>query len=358
MTPKTVLALSFSLSVLAGCGSDPADGPHGGGSNGTAGGGSNGAASADPLQAPLGLDGSKLVLAENNELTAEKAALGKKLFFDPRLSASGEMGCVNCHYPDKAFTDGLQHSKKDSGKMNSRNSPTMYNVGYYPHLYWDGRKVGLESNVLAAWTGQLGGKPAEVAEKLNGVAAYKEEFQAAFGKDASEETIVHALCSFLRTLRTGNSAYDKFVAGDKDALTKEQQDGHALFLGKAGCVVCHTPPLFSNAPMNSYHNVGIGMGTDSEDLGRAKATKKSSDNGKFKTPTLREVARTAPYFHDGSVATLKEAVTIMAGGGIANSNKDPLLMDRALSDAEIDQLVAFLGALNGDVAWTDPVLPK
>src|SRR5690606_19803064 len=119
------------------------------------------------------------------------------------------MGCVNCHHTDKAFTDGIARSTKDSGGKNTRNSPTMYNVGSYPELYWDGRKVGLESNVLAAWTGQLGGVPADVAKTLNGIEAYKTEFQAAFKEDASETTIVNALSSFLRTLRSGNSAFDQ-----------------------------------------------------------------------------------------------------------------------------------------------------
>ena len=344
------------LPLLAGCGGDkPAD--TAGGGNAGANSGTN-SGSKDPLQPPAGLANAKLLVPNDNQLTAAKAALGKKLFFDPRLSASGEMGCVNCHYPDQAFTDGEKVSKKDNGGMNSRNSPTMYNVGYYPHLYWDGRKVGLESNVLAAWTGQLGGKPEEVAAKLNAIDAYKAEFDAAFNEGASEKTIVNALCSFLRTLRSGNSAYDKFMAGDESAMTDEQKEGHTLFMGKAGCAVCHTPVLFTDAHMPAYHNVGIGMDAESPDLGRANATEKEADNGKFKTPTLREIVHTAPYFHDGSVASLEEAVRIMASGGIANPNKDPLLMDKQLTDDEIQKIVAFLGALSGTVPFEEPTLPE
>lgn len=306
-------------------------------------------ANVDPLQPPLGLEDAQLDLNEANPLTAEKAALGKKLFFDTRMSKSGKMGCVNCHHVDKAFTDGIAHSIKDNGGKNSRNSPTMYNVGYYPELYWDGRKVGLESNVLAAWTGQLGGVPADVAAKLNDIPEYKTEFQAAFKQDASEETIVFALASFLRTLRSGNSAYDK------KTLSDDAKAGQALFIGKAGCATCHVPGLFTD---KAYHNVGIGMNAEKPDIGRAKPSKDESKTGAFKTPTLREVAKTAPYFHDGSVATLKEAVKLMASGGIDNKHKDGLMIDRNLSDQEIDQLVAFLEALTGDVPFTEPTLPK
>jgi len=318
------------LSVLSACGNDTQ-------------------AKVDPLEPPVGLEQAQLEVNDANQLTAAKAELGKKLFFDTRLSKSGKMGCVSCHHVDKAFTDGIQHSTKDNGGKNSRNSPTMYNVGYYPELYWDGRKVGLESNVLAAWTGQLGGVPADVAATLNGIADYKAEFQAAFQKDASEETIVHALASFLRTLRSGNSDFDK------KTLSADQKAGQELFSGKAGCATCHVPGLFTD---KTYHNVGIGMNAENPDVGRAKPSKDESKTGAFKTPSLRDVAKTAPYFHDGSVATLKEAVKLMTSGGIDNKYKDGLMIDRNLTDKEIDQLVAFLEALTGDVPFTEPTLPK
>lgn len=315
------------------------------------GGNSAGASAADAniLRAPLGLAGRNLVAADGNELTAAKAVLGKALFFDTRLSASGKMSCASCHHADKAFTDGVAFSTKDNGGKNTRNSPTMYNVGYYPDLYWDGRTHGLEENVPAAWKGQLGGKPEEVAKTLNGIAGYKQMFQAAFGAEASEQNIVQALSSFLRTLRTGNSLFDQ------EKLSKQAQAGKDLFMGKAGCVVCHTPPLFTDT---IFHNVGIGMSAENPDLGRFNKTKNDADKGKFKTPTLRDVAKTGPWFHDGSATTLRDAVKTMAMGGIANDNKDPLLMDKKLSDEEIDQLVAFLESLSGDVPFTAPDLPK
>lgn len=335
---RTALLTPFLfLPLFAGCSSEPAQ------------------AKGNPLEPPKGLEQAQLATAPDNPLTEAKAELGKLLFFDPRLSGSGKMGCVDCHYPDKKFTDGIAHSTKDDGKQNTRNSPTVYNVGYLEELYWDGRAKGLEANVKAAWTGQLAGNPEAVAAKLNAVDAYKQKFEQAFQKPADEQTIVFALASFLRTLRTGNSAYDRFQAGDESALSEQAKQGYELFRGKAGCIVCHVPPLFTD---RNYHNVGIGSTAENPDTGRAKATKADADTGKFKTPSLREVAHTAPYFHDGSTAALRDAVETMASGGIANPNKDPLLLDRQLADEEIDQLVAFLQSLSGDVAWTAPVLPK
>jgi len=309
-------------------------------------------ANANPLQVPRGLGDLQLVAADGNELTAQKAELGKALFFDPRLSQSGKMSCASCHHADKAFTDGQAFSTKDNGGKNTRNSPTMYNVGYYPDLYWDGRTHGLEENVPAAWKGQLGGKPEEVAKTLNGIAGYQKMFQDAFGGEANEQRIVQALASFLRTLRSGNSMYDQ------DKLSDAAKKGKALFLDKAKCILCHTPPLFSD---RIYHNAGIGMTAESPDVGRQKASNNEADMGKFKTPTLRDVAQTAPYFHDGSAATLKDAVKIMAAGGIDNPHRDPLFDQvRAanLSDAEIDQLVAFLESLSTTVPFTAPKLPE
>jgi cytochrome c peroxidase len=311
----------------------------------------------DPLHAPLGLEAAQLVTAADNPLTFEKAELGKQLFFDARLSGTGKTSCSTCHLPELAFTDGKAVSTKDNGKDNTRNSPTMHNTGYLDRLYWDGREKTLESNVLAAWKGQVGGKPEEVAAKLTTIAGYKAAFQKAFKADPSETTIVQALSSFLRNLRSGDSAYDRFQAGQKDALTETQQKGWALFSGKASCITCHIPPLFTD---RLYHNAGIGMSAEKPDVGAAakNAFDDEKKTGAFKTPTLRDVAKTAPYFHDGGTKTLAEAVKLMAGGGIDNPHKEPLLVDRKLSDEEQAQLVAFLGALTGNQKFVAPVLPN
>lgn len=314
-------------------------------------------AKADPLQPPLGLAAVSLIANADNPPTAAKVELGKQLFFDNRLSGSGKMACASCHFPEQAFTDGRAVSTKDDGKENTRNAPTMCNVGYYDRLYWDGRAQGLEANVLAAWKAQIGGKPEEAAKTLAAVPAYGKAFQDAFGAAPSETTIVHALSSFLRTLRSGNSAFDRWQAGDEKAVSDAARQGYELFKVKGGCVLCHTPPLLTD---RKFHNVGIGMKADKPDVGAAakNAFDDASMTGAFKTPSLRDVAKTAPYFHDGSVKTLREAVELMAKGGIDNKHKDVAMTDKQLSAQEIDQLVAFLESLNGNVPWTAPVVPK
>ncbi len=311
----------------------------------------------DPLVAPKGLEKVELVVAADNPLTKTKFELGKQLFFDARLSGTGTMSCSSCHFADQAFTDGKATAKKDDGSMNTRNSPTMHNVGYLDRLYWDGRAKTLEGNVLAAWKAQTGAKPDEVAKKIGAVSEYAAAFQAAFSEAPSETTIPKALASFLRGLRSGDSAFDRWQAGDDKAVSDAAKQGYDLFRGKAGCFVCHTPPLFTD---KLFHNVGIGMTAEKPDVGAAsdKALNDPEKTGAFKTPTLRDVAKTAPYLHDGSGKTLREVVALMSKGGIDNKHKDKLMMDRALSDAEIDQLVAFLESLTGNVPWTAPVLPK
>lgn len=312
---------------------------------------------ADPLATPKGLEKAELVLAADNPTTPAKFELGKQLFFDTRLSGTGTMSCSSCHFAEQAFTDGKATSKKDDGVMNTRNSPTMHNVGYLDRLYWDGRAKTLEGNVLAAWKAQIGGKPEEAATKLAAVPEYAQAFQAAFGAPPSEGTIVKALSAFLRNLRSGDSAFDRWQAGDQQAVSDAAKQGYELFRGKAGCVVCHTPPLFTD---RIFHNVGIGMSAEKPDVGAAakNALDDPTKTGAFKTPTLRDVAKTAPYFHDGSVAALRDAVKLMASGGLDNKHKDPLVLNRSLSEEEIDQLVAFLGTLTGNVAWTPPAVPK
>jgi cytochrome c peroxidase len=329
----------FVLSLVAACSSDPAG------------------AQTDPTKPPLGLEGATLIPAADNPVTAAKVELGKQLFFDPRLSGTGKMSCSSCHLPELAFTDGKALSTKDDGKVNTRNSPSMHNVGYLERLYWDGRATTLEGNVKAAWTAQIGGKPDEVAVRLGAVAQYAAAFQAAFGAPPREDTIVKALASFLRTLRSGDSAFDRFVAGQQDAISADAKQGYELFRGKGACLTCHQAPLFTD---RLFHNTGIGMKAEKPDLGAAgdKAFNDPAKTGAFKTPSLRDVDKTAPYFHDGSVKTLEEAVKFMAGGGLDNPHRDPLLRDVGLTDAERAQIVAFLKTLTGNQKFEAPAVPK
>jgi len=317
-------------------------------------GGSESSASG-PVDPMLGLPKAELPAG----FTVAKAELGKLLFFDPRLSASGTTACASCHEPERAWTDARAVAPKDDGKANTRNSPSLLGVWRQPHFYWDGRAKTLEANVEAAWKAQMAGKPEEVAAALAKVDGYATAFQAAFGEGPSAAHLIEALGHFLRTLDAGGTRYDRFVAGEKSALSADEQAGLALFTGKAMCVACHTPPLFSD---HLFHNAGIGMAVATPDPGRQKVDEKAV-LGAMKTPSLRSVSRTAPYFHDGSAATLEDAVRVMATGGVENAHRDPLLAPIAaakLSEGEIAQLVAFLRALDGAGAegFVRPALPQ
>lgn len=296
-----------------------------------------------------GLEPAKIKMNAPEDFSEAKAALGKKLFFDTRLSSNGEMSCETCHVHAKGWTDGIRFSTKVNGDKNTRNSPTLYNVGYHALLYWDGRAPSLEANIGAAWKGHMGGGE-QIVEAINGIDGYKSEFESAYGGPATMENIPGALAHFVRTLRAGDSAYDR------GELSPQAKSGEKIFIKR--CNACHTPPLFTNAASPNFHNAGVG---ETEDLGRKKHDD-AAVPGSFKVPTLRNVTKTAPYFHDGSVAELREAVTIMAHGGIDNEHLDPVLKANQampkLHDQEIDQLLEFLKALESNESFEKPTLPK
>lgn len=307
---------------------------------------------------PLGLDKLAAPSPATNPNTPEKVALGELLFFDTRLSDNGEFACVTCHLPEKSWTDGKVLSKKADGKDNTRHSPTMYNVGFASDWYWDGRKTSLEDQILAAWKGQTGGTPEAVVAKLERVPEYRVRFKRAFNQGPTAENIPMALASFLRiTLRAGDSAWDHHQAGEEQAVSEEVVKGYAIFTGKAACALCHAPPLFTDM---AYHNVGIGYRTgDKADEGRFATTKVEAEKGAFKTPGLRGVELSAPYFHDGSVVTLEEAVDFMLAGGHREGNAtiDPRLKPVTLTDEERVQLLAFIRALTPARTYEPPKLP-
>lgn len=290
----------------------------------------------------------------DNPSTPAKVALGAQLFIDPRLSGSGTMACQGCHYRELGWTDAKVLSKRDDGKMNTRHTPTIYNVGYQTSWYWDGRSATLEAQILAAWRNQIGADPAKVAALLNTVPGYATQFNAVFGGPATPDTVVKALAAWLRALVSTNSPWDRHEQGQKNAVSKDAIAGQALFMGKGRCAACHTPPTYGNG---DFHNVGLEAGKAAPDPGRANVTKNAADTSAFKTPTLRSVALSAPYFHDGSVATLEDAVRYMASGGKDDPNKSPLLSPTGLTDAEIRQVVAFLKSLSSEERWEAPKLP-
>lgn len=289
-----------------------------------------------------------------NETTATKVALGKQLFFDRRLSADGSASCESCHYRHLGWTDGLALSKRVDGVVNSRHTPTLYNVGYLQSWYWDGRAMTLEGQVLAAWRGQMSGDPVKAAATLNAVQAYAMQFQSVFDGPASGDTIAKALAAYLRTVNSGESPWDRFEKGDRAAVTQTAIDGQALFMGKGRCVVCHTPPTYTGS---AFFNIGLEAGKAKVDPGRFNVTQDVADTSSFKTPTLRSIAISGPYFHDGSVASLEDAVRYMARGGGADPAKSPVLVDTGLSDDEITKVVAFLRTLTSEEPFERPIVP-
>jgi cytochrome c peroxidase len=305
-----------------------------------------------PDVGPLG----EMAVPADNPITPEKVELGKKLFFDTRLSKTGKMSCETCHHPDKGWADGNALSTKFDGSMNTRHTPTLYNVGYYKQWYWDGRAATLEAQVTAAWKGQMGGDPDMVAMTLNGIDAYKNDFQKAFNGPATADNIAKAIATFVRTIKSENAPWDKYQNGDKSAASDDAVKGFDVFSNsdKANCTLCHLPPLYTDT---LFHNVGIGMDKPMPDMGRGKilgdaAEKKGTKDpdadmmmGAFKTPTLRSITESAPYFHDGRAKSLDDAVDLMLKGGIKNPHLDEKLKPKMISKEERAQLMAFLKAL-------------
>jgi cytochrome c peroxidase len=312
------------------------------------------AAPLPPTPAPL----PELKPPADDPLTPAKVALGKQLFFDKRLSKDGSAACQSCHLPEKGWTDGKALSTKVDGKTNTRHSPTLFNAGYNDLWYWDGRAESLEKQVAAAWTGQMSGDPAGVAVAIGKIPGYAVQFRTIFSRDATPADIVQALASFVRTLRSGGSPWDRYEAGDKTAAGEDAVRGFELFRNKAGCAACHVPPMYTD---NMFHDVGIGFDKPEPDPGRGKITKNEKENGAFKTPTLRSVTTHPPYFHDGRAATVEEAVDLMLAGGIKdkNPNLDARLKPVKLSAKERTDLLAFVKALEAPAPpFEAPTLPE
>ena len=301
----------------------------------------------------------------NNPTTAAKVALGNKLFFDKALSVDGSRACYSCHLNEDG-TGGHDPIAIGAGdKPLTRHSPQMWNVAYLPAFYWDGRADSLEAQATGAWAGGNMGVGQEGLQKKADEIGLKPEYEPLFaaafpGQGATPETIVQALAAYERTLTCGETAWDKFMAGDNAALNDEQKQGWDVFRDKGGCASCHTPPFFSDAFLaagGAYHNAGVGFQGKKEsevDVGRQAVTKSASDFGAFKTPSLRNISKTAPYFHDGSEPTLEGAVRFMATGGYKNKNLDPKFVDRKLTDAEIKSVVSFLSSLTCEGSLVPP----
>ena len=291
---------------------------------------------------PLGLD---LVAAvpTDNPLTTARVELGRRLFFDPELSADRSMSCSSCHQPDLYFTDGRARPVGIDGSGGTRNVPSLLNSAYGRAFFWDGRATSLEDQALQPIEGELGLSMTRLIARLRESPAYRTAFHRAFGAPPSPDRIARALASYLRTLRSGDAPVDRFLHGDTEALSEEARRGFRLFVGRANCGVCHLAPLFTD---HGFHNTGVSWGSD--DLGRMAVTGEEADRGAFKTPSLRNVALTAPYMHDGSIATLEEVIEHYDRGGTANPALDKEIAPLGLTAAEKRELVAFLEALTGE----------
>lgn len=310
---------------------------------------------------PSGLD-EYVPVPLDNPATPAKVALGERLFFDPVLSADADTSCGTCHLPELAFTDGRPVAVGVYGRVGQRNVPTILNRGYGKSFFWDGRADSLEAQAADAIEGRedLGLPIEDAVTRLREDARYRAEFRNAFdprtgdssdsragpyreasveGSAITAERVTQALATFVRSQMAGDSRVERFRGGDRTALSPAARRGFDVFASRGHCLGCHVAPLYTD---EAFHNTGVSWGADP---GRQKITGYPSDRGRFKTPSLRNVALTAPYMHDGSIATLEEVVELYDRGGDANPNLDPFIAPLHLSDREKADLVAFLAAL-------------
>jgi cytochrome c peroxidase len=315
-------------------------------------------------------------------LRSARVALGQKLFFEPRLSADSTVACASCHDPARAFTDGRPLSVGIHGRVGQRNSPTVLNALYNKSQFWDGRVSTLEEQAALPITNPFEMGAASIADAMSRIAGdkdYQTQFMQAFGRTVNEQDMLSAIAAYERTLTSFDSPFDHFIAGDADAISDSAKRGWQLFNGKARCHLCHAltddqpdPTLLMD---NDFHNIGIGIirhrvvplaqqaerelaagdkalidsaaiASEMSVLGRFLVAKRETDIASFKTPGLRNVLVTGPYFHDGSMETLWDAMDhYNKGDGIADPWLDKDMQPLALTEPEIDDVVAFLAAL-------------
>ncbi len=332
---------------------------------------------------PLGLP--PVPVPQDNPVTGDKVQLGRKLFFDRRLSANNTVSCAMCHVPEQGFAQNeLKTPVGIEGAGVRRNAPTIYNVAFLNRLFHDGREISLENQVWSPLLAEneMGNLSIGLTvERIRGLADYDGLFAQAFGRGPDVQTIGMALASYERTLVSGDAPFDRWHYGkNEQAMSAAAQRGFELFRGKAACIACHTVTQeFALFTDGEFHNTGIGYyatmrPVDAElevllapgqservvtdfpqstgmpqfgDLGRYEVSGRPSDRWRYRTPTLRNVALTAPYMHDGSLASLRDVLQFYNRGGVPNEVLDPLIRPLGLSDAEIEELLSFLEALTG-----------
>jgi cytochrome c peroxidase len=309
------------------------------------------------LAAEQAAERSPVPIPPENPMTPAKIALGAALYFDPRLSADHSISCATCHDPSAAWANHNATDTGIKGQVGSRNSGTILDSAHMKFQFWDGRAGSLEAQALGPIHNpiEMGETLENVVRKLNAIAGYRDQFRAVFGTDVTGDGIAKAIAAFERTVVTGPSPYDRYLAGDANALSPAATRGLALFSGKARCVLCHGGPMLSD---QTFHNLGVGMDRPNPDIGREAVTKNPRDRGRFKTPTLRNVALTWPYLHDGSARSLDEVLALYNEGGRQNPNLDPMMRPLGLSATQLTDLKAFLEALTGTLpSIAPPALP-
>ena len=332
---------------------------------------------------PLGLpaDTWSYYVPKTNPLTPAKIELGRKLFFEARLSADGNISCATCHKPELAFTDGKTVAEGIFGRLGTRNSISVLNTMFNNAQFWDGRSDTLEQQAIEPLVNPLemgNSSHDDVIDRLRALAGYRAEFQTVFGGEITIGRLAQAIASFERSLVSGDSPFDRYVAGDERAISEEAKRGFAIFRGRGRCARCHSfseqRPFFTDF---SYHNTGVAANDPNfdklarqaataaesvrakdllgqlakqrggQELGRILVSYQLFDLGAYRTPSLRNIALTAPYFHDGSARTLADVVRFYNGGGKANINLEEELHTLGLSEDDQDDLVAFLMSLTG-----------
>jgi cytochrome c peroxidase len=330
-------ALAAIVVVLSGCGSEAGSEPA--------------SAKMDPaIRVPE--DFPPLPAPEDNAPDAERVALGRALFYDERLSRTEEVSCASCHLQEHAFADPDRVSSGVLGRKGTRNAPALVNMAYDTSFFWHGGVPSLELQAIDPIKNplEMDMTLGEVAERLMADPVMAQAFDDAYAEPASEYTIPRALASFVRSLVSGESAFDRYRRGESDALSEAALRGKAIFEGERGeCFHCHVGFNFTN---NGFRNNGIAA--DDPDLGRAEITNKASDAGKFKVPTLRNVEVSAPYMHDGSLATLEEVIEHYDQGGRGHANTDPTILPLELGEDEKADLLEFLLSLTDDEFLADP----
>ena len=309
---------------------------------------------ADELQLTPTKDDQKWLLSDvppspaDNQPSPDRIALGKALFFDPRLSSDSNLSCSSCHNPMFDWTDGMPTAKGSKSKVLRRASPTIVNTGYNTLMMWDGRKSSLEDQAMGPMESmdEMAMDLTALFKWINTEPTYVGMFAKAYhGEAIDSKTVSKAIAAFERTLVSNNSPFDRWLRGDKNAMTKQQIIGFRLFIdpNKGNCAVCHQAPNFTDG---GFHNIGLASYSGATpDMGRYAIKPVPSMKGAFKTPTLRDITLTAPYFHDGSARTLQDVVDHYVHGGISKVDLSPDIKPLNLSQKEKEDIVAFMQAL-------------